>query len=147
MSRLMLSFGAFALAASFLGMPVAQAAVPAPAASASPAAVPSPTPTPDPAILKRAESLFAQLQKGTLDKSQLTAQMAAAMSDSVLAAAKAQVGPLGTPVTFEQQQLLTRGGMTVYVYLLAFGNAQTWNFVMALDASGKVAGLRAAPAK
>jgi hypothetical protein len=59
---------------------------------------------------------------------------------------QAQIGNLGTPVTFEQQQTMTQSGISYAVYLLTFGNAKKLNFVFAVDGQGKVAGLRLTPA-
>ncbi|HTX59232.1 MAG TPA: hypothetical protein VMH02_06090 [Verrucomicrobiae bacterium] len=110
--------------------------------TAAPAA---PTPTPDPAVQARAQKLFAQIQAGNLDRSQLNAAAAADITADKLKTAQGAVASLGTPVTFEQERVLQRDGLTAYVYLVTFGNSEKLDFSMIVDGAGKIAGLQIFP--
>lgn len=131
------------LIAALLATALAAAPTAAPSTAPTPAAsaLPSATPSPDPAIVKRAETIFAQMQRGKVDRSQLDAKMDAVMTAATLQALHDKLGPLGTPVTFEQQRIIVSNGFTGYVYLLAFGNTKTLDFVMVLDGANKIGGL------
>jgi hypothetical protein len=115
----------------------------APVGASSPAATPSPTP--DPAIRKRAQTMFAQLQAGKIDRSQLDSQANATIDDATIKRAHDAVAPLGTPVTFEQQNVFVRQGISNYVYLVTFGGSQSLDFGFLLDSAGKVAGMAILP--
>jgi hypothetical protein len=104
-----------------------------------------PTPAPDPAMLARAKKWFAALQTGKIDRSQL-ANGANSISDDQIKSVVAEIGNLGTPVSFVQQQAMTQGGISYAVYLLTFGNGKKLNFIFAVDSTGKIAGLRLTPA-
>jgi hypothetical protein len=120
----------------------------APAPSASPvASTPAPTasPTPDPKVLARAKEWFHRLQTGQIDLSQVDPGVAKLLSDpQTVKAASAEFGPLGDPVTFEQEQTGMQNGNTYYVYLLTFGDGKKFDYLFVLDAQGKVSGLRLA---
>ena len=62
-------------------------------------------------------------------------------------AARAVIGNLGTPVTFEQEQVGKQGTLTYAVYLVTFGGGEKFNFLFVVDPSGKIAGLRLSPAE
>lgn len=117
-----------------------------PAPNGAPGAEPTATPTPNPKMLAKAKSWFAQLQAGKIDRSQLASGMGS-LSDDQVASVSSKIKSLGTPVTFEQEQTMTQGGISYAVYLLTFGNGQKLNFIFALDSQGKVAGLRLTPAQ
>jgi len=102
---------------------------------------PSPAPAANTAMLARAKSVFAQLQAGKVDTSELTPQVSGAASDSQLKAAQASIAR-GNPVSFEQQQSFSQGGYTYAVYLVTFADGSKVDFVFAEDAQGKVAGMR-----
>lgn len=102
---------------------------------------PSPAPAPSGAMLTRAKAVFAQLQAGKVDRSELTPQTSAAASDSQLKGAQATISR-GAPVSFSQQQSFSQGGYTYAVYLVTFGDGSKVDFVFAEDAQGKVAGMR-----
>jgi hypothetical protein len=115
-------------------------------AAASPAPQAAVTPTPDPGILKRAQTMFASLQSGKIDRSQLDANANATIDDATIKRAHDAVVQLGTPVTFEQQNVFVRNGLTNYVYLVTFGGGQSLDFGYLLDGAGKVAGMGIFPA-
>ena len=50
-----------------------------------------------------------------------------------------------TPVTFEQQNVFVRDGVSNYVYLVTFGGGQSLDFGFFLDSSGKVRGMAILP--
>lgn len=114
-------------------------------AAASPAPQAAATPMPDPAILKRAQMTFAGLQAGTIDRTQLDANANATIDDATIKRAHDAVVALGTPVTFEQQNVFVRDGITNYIYLVTFGGGQSLDFGFLLDAGGKVAGMGIVP--
>ncbi|HEY6325581.1 MAG TPA: hypothetical protein VIW73_03555 [Candidatus Cybelea sp.] len=101
---------------------------------------PSPAPSANSAMLARAKSVFAQLQAGKVDRSQLTPQMNAA-SDAQLKSVQSSIAH-GSPTSFEQQQSFSQGGYTYAVYLVTFSDGAKVSFVFALDAQGKVSGMR-----
>ncbi len=102
---------------------------------------PTPAPAANTAMLARAKAMFAQLQAGKVDRSQLTPQMSAAATDAQLKDAQASVAR-GTPASFVQQQSFSQGGNTYAVYLVTFADGSKVNFVFALDSQGQVAGMR-----
>jgi hypothetical protein len=124
----------------------AATAAPCAAVAAAPATpAPAATPTPDPAILARAKTMFAQIQAGKVDRTQLDAEANATIDDATLKRAHTAVQALGTPVTFEQQNVFIRDGVTNYVYLVTFGGAQSLDFGFFLDSAGKVRGMAILP--
>jgi hypothetical protein len=116
-----------------------------PGPAPTPPGQPTPTPTPNAAMLARAKSWFAQLQAGKIDRSQLAPGMGSITDEQVKGVA-AQIGDFGAPVTFEQQQAMTQGGISYVVYLLTFRNGKKLDFGFAVDHQGKVAALRLTPA-
>ena len=122
---------------------LADQASPAPttAPSGAPSTAPAATPTPDPAIVARAKSLFKMLQTGKLDRAQLSDQANSGITDATMTQAAAQLGPLGDPVTFEQEKTGQREGSNLYLYLLTFGNGAKLAFVVGINAAGKITAL------
>lgn len=114
--------------------------------ASSPApAPPAATATPDAGIAARARTMFAQLQAGKIDRTQLDTEANSTIDDATIKRAHDAVQALGTPVTFEQQNVFARNGITNYVYLVTFGGGQSLDFGFLLDSSGKVAGMLIAP--
>ncbi|MBV8066516.1 MAG: hypothetical protein JO113_00965 [Candidatus Eremiobacteraeota bacterium] len=137
----------------FVALPVttviAQAASPSPApAAASPAPVPAASAAPaaanDTAVTARAKDWFHQIQTGKVDRSQLDQKMNAALTDSLLANVSAQVGPLGNPSAFTLSKKASQGGISIYVFQMQFPSLTLYE-IFALDADGKIAGLRLTP--
>jgi hypothetical protein len=123
-----------------IGLPVtivAQAPPsPAPTAAATTAA--------DAAVTARAKDWLHQIQTGKIDRSQLTDQMNAALTDDKLKSVSAQLAPLGDPASFTLSQSITRGTVTIYVFTVQFASG-TLSETFALDQNGKVAGLYLKP--
>lgn len=103
------------------------------------------TQTPNDARLKRAQTAFAQLQSGTLDRSTLDAQMNAALTEDKVSAVKAAIGTLGTPTTFVEIRTGSQGGYPYSVYALTFANGTKMDFIFALDAQGQIGGMQLTP--
>jgi hypothetical protein len=103
---------------------------------------PSPTATVDPGMMRQAKTWFAQLQSGTVDRSQLAAKASSSLSDADLAKAKEMIGGLGSPASFAQQQAGSQGGISYAIYLVTFKNGAKYNFFFAVDQQGKVEGLQ-----
>lgn len=106
----------------------------------------APTPAPrastDPALLARAKSVFAQLQGGKVDRSELAANGPNGnMTDATLANAQKMIGGLGAPVSFVQQQSSSQGGVSAAIYVVTFKNGEKVDFLFALDSQGKVEGM------
>ena len=116
---------------------------PLPAATAAPTA----TPSPDPAMLAHAKNEFAQLQSGKIDRTTLTTDMNALLTDDKLASVKSAIGNFGAPVSFDQQHAGTQGDVRFAVYLVTFGNGTKVDFLIGVDGQGKIAALRLTPAQ
>lgn len=99
------------------------------------------TNAPNPAMLARAKQVFAQLQVGKIDRSQLAAGPNANFTETTVANAQKMVGSLGKPVSFVQQQATTQGDVSAAIYVVTFKNGKKVDFLFALDAQGKIAGL------
>jgi hypothetical protein len=113
-----------------------------PAPAYQPMNQPSPTATVDPGMLRQAKTWFAALQSGTVDRSQLAAKASSSLTDADLAQAKAMIGNLGTPASFEQQQAASQGGISFAIYLVTFKSGAKYDFFFAVDQQGKVQGLK-----
>jgi hypothetical protein len=96
---------------------------------------------PNPAMLARAKTVFAQLQAGKVDRSQLAPGPNANFTETTIANAQKMVGDLGKPVGFVQQQATTQGGVAAAIYLVTFKNGEKVDFLFAVDSQGKIAGL------
>jgi hypothetical protein len=137
----------FVILALFVSLALAGAGAARADATASPAPAAAATPTPDPAVVERAKSWFHMLQVGKIDRSQLS-PAAGTVTDAQIAQVAAKIGPLGDPVTFEQEQTKVSQGSNVYVYLVTFGNSAKLEYVFGVDATtGKVTGVGVIPAQ
>lgn len=98
----------------------------------------------DAQALVRSRSIFRQLQAGRLSPSDLLPDAAKRLTATLLSQAKAQLGPLGAPVKFEQFDKYLLGTQTVYTYRVTFKQAAI-GFELALDSAGKVGSLTVEP--
>lgn len=137
MVRLTLALLASALFAGFASPATAQYA-PSPY---GPQSTPAPRGSTDPALLARAKSVFAQLQAGKIDRSELAAGPNQSLNDTTLANAQKMVGGLGAPVSFVQQQSSAQGNVSAAIYVVTFKNGQKIDFLFAVDSQGKVEGM------
>ncbi len=96
---------------------------------------------PNPAMLARAKNVFAQLQAGKIDRSQLAAGPNANFTETTVANAQKMIGSLGKPVSFVQQQATKQGDVSAAIYAVTFKNGKKVDFLFVLDAQGKIAGL------
>ena len=115
------------------------------AAVAAPA--PAPTPTANAAVMSRAKEWFHRIATGDIDRSQLTSQMNAALTDRMIKHVAEQVAPLGEPTSFVQVQNGRQDGSEYYVYAVTFPSGDKWNYLFVYEpATNKVSGLRVTPA-
>ena len=111
------------------------------------AAPPEATASPNPAMLVMAKEWFHRIQSGDIDRSQLTDQMNAALSNAMVKQVAAQVGPMGEPVAFVQIRSGERNGSEFYLYQLTFASGSKWNYLFVYEPSTqKISGLRITPA-
>ena len=94
--------------------------------------------------LARAKSIFDGLQRGTIDRSQLTADANAYFSTQALADFQSTLSPLGTPTAFVQTAQHLRGGMIERIYRVTFANRslRVWTYE---TADGKLEQYQIAP--
>ena len=81
----------------------------------------------------RARRIFEGLQKGTVDRSQLTEDASAYFSAQALADFRASLGPLGKPTEFVQTAQRSRGGMILRSYRVTFKKGEplhVWTYEM-----------------
>lgn len=107
-------------------------------------APPIPLPQVDPKVTAIAKDWLHRIQTANVDRSQLTDQMSAALTPSLVQQVAAQLAPLGDPTAVSFIGFQTAGGITVYHFLLTFKSA-TLNEFLGIDAAGKIAGLRFTP--
>jgi D-alanyl-D-alanine carboxypeptidase len=91
--------------------------------------------TDDPATprkLDQARKIFADLQRGTIDRSLFTDNANAYFSEQALKDFAASLAPLGTPQEFTQVRQGLRGGMTLRVYRIKFEQKtlRAWTYEM-----------------
>ena len=98
-----------------------------------------------PAKLEQAKKIFGGLQHGTIDRSLFTDNANAYFSDLALKDFASSLGPLGTPKSFQQVQQGLRGGMTLRVYIVNFGDkaVRVWTYELP---DGKLEQYQIAPA-
>ena len=118
-------------------------------ATASPAptssAAVSPAPTDDKTVAARAREWFGRLQRGDIDRAQLTKEMNDGLPADQVAHLSATLKTLGEPQSFTLIDKTQRGKFTVYRYHLdVTGGALTFTFV--LDPAAMIAGLFVTPA-
>ncbi|HEX7137969.1 MAG TPA: serine hydrolase, partial [Vicinamibacterales bacterium] len=89
------------------------------------------------AALDESKKIFAGLQKGTIDRSLLTANNNAYFSDQALKDFAASLAPLGTPSDFTQAAQSLRGGMVLRRYTVKFPK-QTFNITTFWMPDGKL---------
>jgi D-alanyl-D-alanine carboxypeptidase len=86
-----------------------------------------------PAKLEQAKKIFADLQKGGIDRSLFTANANFYFSEPALKDFASGLAPLGTPQQFVQVSQSLRGGMTLRIYRITFaGNRslRAWTYEM-----------------
>jgi hypothetical protein len=150
MVRISVTLAALALYAS-LALPVAAQQYSPPPEGAPvqgnpygqpPGANPAAKPIPDAVMLTQAKKVFAQLQTGKVDRSELsTSTPNSNMNDATIANAQRMIGSLGKPVSFVEQRSTSQGSMTGVLYLVTFQNGQKIDFLYMVDSQGKVTGL------
>lgn len=97
---------------------------------------------PSPQMLATAKKMFAELQSGKIDRSQLsTSNPNANMNDASIANGYKMVNGLGAPVSFVPQRTSSQGNLSAALYLITFKNGEKLDFLLILDSQGKVAGM------
>jgi hypothetical protein len=92
-----------------------------------------------------ARSWLAQLQAGSIDRTQLTPAFNATLSAEAVAAFRRKLAPLGEPSSFKLRDTQPTEGVTAYTYAVTWKGGSAY-YVFALDdRTGKVAGLRVLP--
>ena len=92
-----------------------------------------------------ARSWLAHLQEGSIDRSQLTPALSAALTAEALAAFRRKLAPLGEPSSFKLHDTQPAEGVTAYTYAVTWKAGSAY-YVFALDdRTGKVAALRVLP--
>ncbi|MDT5123943.1 MAG: D-alanyl-D-alanine carboxypeptidase [Acidobacteriota bacterium] len=91
--------------------------------------------TNDPATPQKeaqASKIFDGLQHGTIDRSLFTDNANSYFSEQALKDFASSLGPLGTPLGFNQTAKALRGGMTLRVYRVRFAqkNLRVWTYEM-----------------
>ena len=121
----------------------AQPSLADPSAGASPpSASPtvSPAPSDDKAVTSRARDWFGRLQRGDIDRVQLTKEMSDALPADKVSQLSAALKPLGDPRSFTLIEKAKQGKFTAYRYHLdVTGGAIVFTFV--LDPEAMIAGL------
>jgi hypothetical protein len=98
----------------------------------------------DPKVTAIAKDWLRRIQTATVDRSQLTDEMSAALTPSLVQQVAAQLAPLGDPTAVSFVGLQTVQGIAIYHFLLTF-KAATFNEYLGIDGAGKIAGLRFTP--
>ncbi len=113
----------------------AASAPPSPAVSGSPSAQ-----TVDPKITARAKEWAHRVAVDNIDRSQLTPEMNAALTDALAKQVAGEVGPLGEPTTFTFVTTRSSSTGTLYVYHVGF-KSTTLDWIFVLDPNGKISGM------
>ncbi|MEJ7813005.1 MAG: serine hydrolase domain-containing protein [Gemmatimonadaceae bacterium] len=116
--------------------PARQSDVPAAPVRRTQTPIPPPTPRGPPA-LQAAVAFFGQLQRGEVDRSQLSADYAAFLTPERIASAARSLAPLGEVTGAERLSVSERGGMQVAVVRLTVG-ARTVTTLMYRSSDGAI---------
>lgn len=104
----------------------------------------SPAAGEDPNVTARAKEWLQRMQTGDVDRSQLDAQANSLLTADVVAQAKREFSPVGTPTSFQYAGKKQAQGYTTYEYRVVFKDSVAkWLFVFGPD--GKISGLRLTP--
>jgi CubicO group peptidase (beta-lactamase class C family) len=98
-----------------------------------------------PAVTARVRDWLRRFETGDIDRSQLSDTMNKALSQDIIDASKAQLGPLGTPESLVYLGKDDADGSTYYAYLATFSQG-AFRILMSLDTAGKISGYRLVPA-
>lgn len=132
-----LAFAVFALA--LFAAPLAAQAQSAPSAPAA-----APTTPSDAVVTGWARDWLRSMQTGTIDRTQLTDEMNAALTPDTVRSVQAQLASLGQPIAVTLQRKATANGYIGYYFALRFDSG-IWIEHLVLDANNKIAALRFTP--
>jgi D-alanyl-D-alanine carboxypeptidase len=100
----------------------------------------------DPAVTARAKKLWQEFVKGTIDRSQFTAQANDALTPKLVAEASAQFSQLGSATSWIYRgKDVAASGETFYTYRVSFSSGVTLSVVMSVKKDGKVSTYLARP--
>jgi hypothetical protein len=122
-------------------------AEPVPSASDEPVVAPPVASTPSPEIAARARAELEANRNGKIDRSRYSPDLNARITDGALAEASAALRSLGAVKAFTQVRKITQGGLTVYVFRIAFEKPPLIEETIAWDPSGKVDLLQFGPVR
>lgn len=129
-----------AASAALFAMPAAAQTRPATPSVASASAA-QPIPPEDPAVTKRAMEWFQAFQSGSIDRTQLTDQVNAKLTPSMLASMKKQLIPLGVPTGIAYGGARDVKGDTVYRYVVVFPVGALQEYLSVDKVSHKISGV------
>jgi hypothetical protein len=114
----------------------AAVSIPSPAPAATVPQIPA-------AITARAIDWLHRLAVGKIDRSQLTTEVNAQLTDAVAKSMEQKLGPLGDSLGFSPADVQHNKGQTAYIYKVDYAHDTTLFFFFVLDdSSGKISGLR-----
>jgi hypothetical protein len=114
---------------------------PTPKPSAAPsAAADDSSMTPEQKVTKRALEWVDRIQKGDIDRSQLTSDLNADLTPTVVQAYKDKYGSLGAVQSIYLNSTQVVNGLTIYIFSVNFAQGPL-NYQFATDSSGKIAAL------
>jgi D-alanyl-D-alanine carboxypeptidase len=99
----------------------------------------------DARIMARAQHCLDDLQKGDIDRAQLSPELSRLLTPKALTDARDELHDLGKPTTFSLVRKSVQGGVTMFVYRAAFAT-QSFDYIFGLDSASKIAMLVLSPA-
>ena len=130
------------IASSLIALALFATPVAARAQSASPVPSPTAAPTADPEQVRQlAINIFHQVQNGHIQRSLFTDGANASLSDETVRELQQELASIGDPIPWLLNAKSIDGGITVYTFLLRTDTAGNLDEMIALDSSGKVAGI------
>jgi hypothetical protein len=126
----------------------AASASPAPGGSPPPAGSSAPAASPTPASLGAARAEYEAWMNGKIDRSHYTAEANTGLTDAVVAQVSGGLKPAGAVQDITQtQRSEPQPGVTRYVYRVRTASNVVVEMLLAVDASGKYAGIFFRPAQ
>ncbi len=118
----------------------------APTASEPEAASPGPQ-YDDSSIATRAKEWLVRLQKGQLDRAQLTSDLSAGLQDATVAALSKQLSPLGTPQRIVLKTKSQVAGITTWIFQVSWPDQVLVYTFGVEDTTGKISALYLRPSR
>lgn len=121
---------------------------PSPSATVSPApgeASPTPAPSVDERASERAREWLGRLQRGNIDRSQLTSDLSAALQTATVSGYAQQTGKFGTPTKFTLLSKHALEGTTTWVFRVTWPQGSMDYTFGVEDATSKISALYLRP--